>query len=168
MSGVWVILGATSAIAREFARAAARGGADVLLAARDLDDASATAADIAIRTGRRTAAVAFDSGDASAHQVLLSTARDFAGHAPLSVFLAFGTMPEQSAVDADPALIAATVATNFTDAATLLHHFAPVLEAQGTGAIVALGSVAGDPGPLKNYVYCSAKARTEEHTAELH
>jgi short-subunit dehydrogenase len=158
MSGVWLVLGATSAIAREFARAAARGGADVLLAARDLDDASATAADIAIRTGQRCEAVKFDAGDTHAHAELVAWVQEFAAGAPLSVFLAFGSMPEQAAIDADPALIGPAVATNFTNAAEILHRLAPVLEAQGAGAVVALGSVAGDRGRLKNYVYGSAKA----------
>jgi short-subunit dehydrogenase len=158
MSGVWIVLGATSAIARAFARAAARGGADVLLAARDLDDARATAADIALRTGQRCEAVKFDGGDTATHAELVAWAQEFAAGAPLSVFLAFGAMPEQAAIDADPALIGPTVATNFTDAAGILHRFAPVLEAQGSGAVVALGSVAGDRGRLKNYVYGAAKA----------
>jgi short-subunit dehydrogenase len=158
MSGVWIVLGATSAIAREFARAAAQGGADVLLAARDLDDARATAADIAIRTGKRCEAVKFDAGDTGTHAELVAWAQEFAASAPLSVFLAFGSMPEQAAIDAEPALIGPTVATNFTNAAGILHRFAPVLEAQGSGAVVALGSVAGDRGRLKNYVYGAAKA----------
>ncbi len=158
MSGVWVVLGATSSIAREFARAAARGGADVLLAARDFDDAYATACDIAIRNQRNCMAVAFDAGDVASQENLVAAAREFAGTAPISVFLAFGSMPEQAAIDADPALLASTIATNFTDAAAILHRFAPVLEAQGTGAVVALGSVAGDRGRLKNYVYGAAKA----------
>jgi decaprenylphospho-beta-D-erythro-pentofuranosid-2-ulose 2-reductase len=158
MSGVWIVLGATSAIARAFARAAARGGADVLLAARDLDDARATAADIALRTGQRCEAVKFDAGDTGTHAELVAWAQEFAAGAPLSVFLAFGAMPEQAAIDAEPALIGPTVATNFTNAAGILHRFAPVLEAQGSGAVVALGSVAGDRGRLKNYVYGAAKA----------
>ncbi|MBL8831574.1 MAG: SDR family NAD(P)-dependent oxidoreductase, partial [Rhodospirillales bacterium] len=158
MSGVWVVLGATSSIAREFARAAARGGAELVLAARDFDDAYATASDIAIRTGRRCMAVRFDAGDAAAHETLLAAVREFAGTSPVSVFLAFGAMPEQAAIDADPALVASTITTNFTDAASILHRFAPMLEAQGEGAVVALGSVAGDRGRLKNYVYGAAKA----------
>ena len=158
MTPVWLVLGATSAIAREFARLAAERGSDVLLAARDIDDAAATAADIAIRTGRRCEAHPFDATDAGAQGSLVSRARDFAGGGTLSIFLAFGTMPEQAAIDADPALIAPTITTNFTAAVEILQRFAPVLEAQGAGAVVAIGSVAGDRGRLKNYVYGSAKA----------
>ncbi|MBI3507493.1 MAG: SDR family NAD(P)-dependent oxidoreductase [Proteobacteria bacterium] len=158
MSSAWLVLGATSSIARAFARLAAEQGADVLLAARDIDDASATAADIAIRTGQRCVAFRFDATDAGAQTRLVAQAKDFAGGKPLSVFLAFGTMPEQAAIDADPALIGPTIAANFTAAVEILHRLAPVLEAQGQGAVVALGSVAGDRGRLKNYVYGSAKA----------
>ncbi len=158
MNPVWLVLGASSAIARAFARAAAAQGADVLLAARDLADAQATAADIAIRTGRRAEAVKFDALDEAAQDELVAWAREFAGGGTLNVFLAFGTMPEQAALDADPARVAAVIGANFTMAAALLHRLAPVLEAQGAGAIVALGSVAGDRGRLKNYVYGAAKA----------
>lgn len=158
MSSTWLVLGASSAIARAFARAAAAQGADILLAARDLVDAEATAADIAIRTARRAEAVKFDALDEAAQDELVAWAREFAGSGTLNVFLAFGTMPDQAAIDADPALVAPTVMANFTAAASLLHRLAPVLEAQGTGAVVALGSVAGDRGRLKNYVYGSAKA----------
>ncbi|MBI1244570.1 MAG: SDR family NAD(P)-dependent oxidoreductase [Alphaproteobacteria bacterium] len=158
MSDTWLILGASSAIARAFARVAAIRGADVLLAARDIDDAGATAVDIAIRTGRRAEVVAFDATDEAAHAALVERARAFAGEGTLNVFLAFGAMPEQSAIDADPMLVGPTIAANFTSAAVLLHRLAPVLEARGAGAVVALGSVAGDRGRLKNYVYGSAKA----------
>ncbi len=158
MNPVWLVLGATSAIAREFARRVAESGCDVLLAARDIDDAAATAADIAIRTGQRCETVAFDATDTGAQAALVERAKTFASDSTLNVFLAFGTMPEQAAIDADPALIGPTIAANFTAAVEILQRFAPVLEAQGSGAVVAIGSVAGDRGRLKNYVYGSAKA----------
>jgi short-subunit dehydrogenase len=50
------------------------------------------------------------------------------------------------------------MAATYTGAASLLLHLAPVLEAQGEGRVVVIGSVAGDRGRLKNYVYGSAKA----------
>jgi short-subunit dehydrogenase len=158
MSAIWLVIGASSAIGREFARVAARGGADVLLAARDGVDAAATASDIAIRTGRRAASVAFDAADPAAQAALVAAAREFAGAAALSLFVTIGAMPAQAEIDADPDLIAPTVLANFTAAAEVLHRFAPLLEAQGAGSVVALGSVAGDRGRLKNYVYGAAKA----------
>jgi NAD(P)-dependent dehydrogenase (short-subunit alcohol dehydrogenase family) len=133
-------------------------GADVLLAARDLDDARVTAADVALRGGKRCEAVAFDAGDPVSRASVIENFRAFAGDATPNVFLAFGTMPSQAEIDADRAVLAATLATNFNDAVAVLHPLMAYLETKPGGAIVALGSVAGDRGRLKNYVYGSAKA----------
>ena len=48
---VWLVLGASSAIARAFALVAARAGADIILAGRDLADLEINAADIRLRAG---------------------------------------------------------------------------------------------------------------------
>lgn len=45
MNSTWIVLGATSSMARAFARKAAAQGAGVLLAGRDRDDLAALAAD---------------------------------------------------------------------------------------------------------------------------
>ena len=54
----WLVLGASSAIARAFAHEAAAQGCDVILAGRDKADLEASAADIALRSGRRVRRVA--------------------------------------------------------------------------------------------------------------
>ncbi|MBM3538796.1 MAG: SDR family NAD(P)-dependent oxidoreductase [Alphaproteobacteria bacterium] len=154
---VWLILGASSAIARAVARAAAADGADVLLAGRDTADLEASAADLRTRFGRRAAALDFDALDSTGHAAMLQRARDFAGEATLNLFLAFGTMPSQAEIDADPALIDGVIAANYTGAVNVLHRAAPMFEAQKAGALVVLTSVAGDRGRLKNYVYGSTK-----------
>jgi short-subunit dehydrogenase len=152
----WLVLGASSSVARAFARAAAEGGADVILAGRDMQDMRCTAQDVSIRTGREADVVAFDAEDISGHAAFVA---DVAGRAGfLNVFLAFGAMPEQDAIDADFALGERTIAVNYTGAVSVLHRLAPYLEEQGDGHVVVLSSVAGDRGRLKNYVYGSAKA----------
>jgi short-subunit dehydrogenase len=50
------------------------------------------------------------------------------------------------------------VEANFTGATTVLAALAPVLEAQRQGVVVALGSVAGDRGRPRNYLYGATKA----------
>lgn len=155
---VWLVLGASSAIARSFALAAAKAGADIVLAGRDLADLEANAADIRLRTGRDVVAVPFDAGDLVGHADFVAEARRIAGAATLNVFLAFGTMPPQSEIDEAPARAAEVILANYTGAASVLHHLAPILEAQRRGRVVALASVAGDRGRIKNYVYGSAKA----------
>jgi decaprenylphospho-beta-D-erythro-pentofuranosid-2-ulose 2-reductase len=155
---IWVVIGASSAIAREFARQAAMQGAGILLAGRDMTDLEAGAADIAVRANVKVRVARFDLADSSEHDTLIDAARDLAAGSEINVFLAAGTMPAQSDIDLDPGLAAATIVTNYTGAVLLLQRFAPILEAQKSGAVVALGSVAGDRGRLKNYVYGSAKA----------
>ena len=49
MNQTWLIIGATSSIAKAFARAVAKNGASVLLAGRDMDDLNRCAADCAAR-----------------------------------------------------------------------------------------------------------------------
>lgn len=152
----WLVLGGSSAIARAFARVAAEAGSDVLLAGRDLEDLERTARDIRVRYGRQAEALAFDATDVASHAAFVDAVRGRARR--LDVFLAFGLMPTQAVIDADPDLGLQTIAATYTGAASVLLRLAPGLEAQGEGHVVVLGSVAGDRGRLKNYVYGSAKA----------
>ena len=154
----WLVLGASSAIARAFARVAASEGADVILAGRDRDDLDKTAADAALRSGKRATVLDFDALDYAGHAGLMQRARDAAGAGTLNIFLAFGTMPSQAEIDQDFKLAARTIESNYLGAVSVLQAAAPVLEAQKRGAVVALSSVAGDRGRIKNYVYGSAKA----------
>ncbi len=157
-SDTWLVLGASSAIARAFAREVAAAGADVLLAGRDLVDLEAMAADLRLRGGRAAAMVRFDATDLASHDAFVDQVCAMAGPTTLNVFLAFGTMPSQDEIDRAPALAADVIAANFTGAVSVLHRLAGRLESARAGRIIALGSVAGDRGRLKNYVYGAAKA----------
>jgi short-subunit dehydrogenase len=154
----WLVLGASSAIARAFARVAAMDGADVILAGRDRDDLDKTAADVALRGGHRATVLDFDALDYAGHAAFVQRARAEAGSGTLNIFLAFGTMPSQAEIDLDPKLAFRTIESNYIGAVSVLQAAAPVLEAQKRGMVVVLGSVAGDRGRIKNYVYGSAKA----------
>ena len=160
MSGeIWLILGASSAVARAFARLVAAEGSGVALAGRDLEDIERSAADLRARGAADVVVLRFDAADYAGHAGFVAEVAAARGDSRrLNVFLAFGAMPEQAAIDADPLLIVDTVAANFTGAASVLTRLAPLLEAQGAGHVVALTSVAGDRGRLKNYVYGAAKA----------
>jgi decaprenylphospho-beta-D-erythro-pentofuranosid-2-ulose 2-reductase len=152
----WLILGGSSSVGRAFALQAAAAGADILLAGRDLVDLERTAADVRVRTGRRAEAVAFDADPDSDHDGFVTACRGRA--VPLDVFLLFGAMPAQEAVDHDFALARQIVTVNYLGAMSILSRLAPLLAAQGGGSMVVLSSVAGDRGRRKNYVYGSAKA----------
>ena len=152
----WLVLGGSSAVARAFARVAAADGADTLLAGRDLEDLERTAADLRVRHGRLVEAMPFDATAYDGHAAFVEMARAKAKR--LDVFLAFGLMPTQAAIESEPVLARRTVEANYLGAVSILLNLLPVLEAQGEGRVVVMSSVAGDRGRLKNYVYGSAKA----------
>jgi decaprenylphospho-beta-D-erythro-pentofuranosid-2-ulose 2-reductase len=154
----WIILGASSAIARSFACVAAAANANIVLAGRDRSDLAATAADLRVRFSARVDVADFDALSPDTHAAVLERARAFAAPSTLNVFLAFGIMPGQAEIDENPALVQSVIDTNFTAAARFLQRAAPLFESQKAGRIVVLGSVAGDRGRLSNYVYGSAKA----------
>ncbi|MCX7888762.1 MAG: SDR family NAD(P)-dependent oxidoreductase [Rhodobacteraceae bacterium] len=152
----WIILGASSAMARAFARRVAADGAAVLLCGRDAGDLAAQAADCRLRGASEAEALAFEARDPSTFAPVIDRAAGREGRINAAVFV--GSMPPQAAIDADPALLDGVVADSHTGPARFLHMLAPLIEARGGGTIVGLGSVAGDRGRLGNYVYGSAKA----------
>lgn len=156
MTQTWIILGATSAMARAFARKVAADGAAVLLAGRDRDDLASLAADCRLRGARAAEALGFDARDPGGFAALIERMSREDGALNAAVFV--GSMPDQAEIDADPALIDGTVADSFTGPARFLHLLAPLMEARGGGTVVGVGSVAGDRGRIGNYVYGAAKA----------
>lgn len=155
--GTWIIFGASSTIAKAFAHEVASRGSAVLLAGRERDDLERSATDLAVRYGIKAQHTIFDAANLSTHGAFVQMCRA-ACEPPLNVFVAFGLMPEQSEIDQDVALGVQTVTATYTGVVSVLHHFAPLFEDQKEGHVVVLGSVAGDRGRLKNYVYGSAKA----------
>lgn len=156
MNETWIILGATSSMARAFARKLADRNASVILAGRDLDDMAATAADCTARGAPVAEVVRFDARDPKCFAAIIKKAESHDGQISAAVFV--GSMPEQSAIDEDPSLIDGTVIDSYTGPARFLQMLAPVMEARAGGTVVGIGSVAGDRGRIGNYVYGSAKA----------
>jgi short-subunit dehydrogenase len=161
----WLILGASSAIGRALAREAAARGAAIILAGRDQQDLARTAADIRVATGRPVTLAQFDALDRTTHEALATQLAATPGI--LNVALLFGIMPDQAATDADPAQATACLETGLVGAVSILHRLAPILEARRGGTIMGFGSVAGDRGRLKNYVYGAAKAGLHTYLAGL-
>jgi decaprenylphospho-beta-D-erythro-pentofuranosid-2-ulose 2-reductase len=151
---LWLVLGASSSVARAFARVVAEAGADLILAGRDIADLDRIAADARIRGGGRVDVRAFDAIDRAGHEAFVAELP----RRPFNVFLAFGLLLPQDAVDRDPALAQQVIAVNYLGAVSVLSRLAPRMANEGRGAIVVLSSVAGDRGRPSNYVYGSAKA----------
>ncbi len=156
-SETWLVLGASSAIARAFARAVAERGADVVLAGRDMEDLARSAADLSLRSGRRAMTLAFDALDPAAIDALRERCQALPP-GRLHAFLAFAVMPDQEAAERDPELLRRMVEVNVSATASVLCALAPLLAARGGGRLVVLGSVAGDRGRAKNFLYGATKA----------
>ncbi len=151
-----LILGATSPIARALALRFARNGARLRLAARDAAEAGRIAADIEVRTGVNASAAAFDAADFGSHPEFVRRAIDQLGGLD-GVVVAFGTLGHEEAAQTDPDAALATVAQNFTGAVSMLTLGTRHLEAQRSGFVIIIGSVAGDRGRARNYVYGASK-----------
>ncbi|AXX97070.1 SDR family oxidoreductase [Profundibacter amoris] len=156
MSETWIILGATSSMAKAFARAVAERGDGVLLAGRDMDDLKRSAADCAQRGAAVAEAIKFDARKRESFAPIYKRALREDGMINVAVFV--GSMPPQEDIDADPSLIEGVVKDSFTGPAEFLQGIAPEMEARGGGCVVGVGSVAGDRGRIGNYVYGAAKA----------
>ncbi|GIX12335.1 MAG: short-chain dehydrogenase [Paracoccaceae bacterium] len=164
MSETWIILGASSAMARAFAREAARRGHALILAGRDVADLARDAADARLRGARAAEVLAWDATDPGTHRAVIDAIRATSG--PIGVASFAGSMPDQAAIDGDPALIEAVMAANFTGIARMLHQLAPMIESRG-GTVLGVGSVAGDRGRVGNYVYGAAKAALHAYLSGL-
>ena len=151
-----LILGATSPIARILAMKFASIGAHLYLAARDKTENDRIANDISVRAGVSAMAGTFDASDFASHSELIERATKELGGLD-GVVLCFGTLGDEDKAQVDASEALATIHQNFTGAVSLLTIAAHKLEAQGTGFIVVIGSVAGDRGRKRNYVYGSAK-----------
>lgn len=165
MTGTWIILGATSSMARAFARTLAERGAGVIVAGRDIDELKALAADLSARGAASARAISFDATQPASFAPILKAAEMETGEINAAVFV--GTMPTQSEIDADPGLIAGVIESNFTGPARFLAELAPLMEARAGGTVVGVSSVAGDRGRLSNYTYGSAKAGFATYLAGL-
>lgn len=156
MDQTWIILGASSDMAKAYIRLLAEDGAGLILAGRRMDDVQATAADAEARGAAMAQPVAFDARDPGTFQAILDAAAARPGTINCAVFV--GSMPAQDAIDADPSLVDGVIADSFTGPARFLQMLAPMLEERESGVIVGVGSVAGDRGRVGNYVYGAAKA----------
>ena len=156
MSDSWIILGATSAIARAFARDLARNGAHLILAGRDTEELQTMASDCNLRGAGSAKVMPLDIRDPVSFAPIIECAS--ADERPISVAVFVGSMPDQADIDADPNLIDGTVMDSFTGPARFLTQIAPEMARRGSGTVVGISSVAGDRGRLGNYVYGAAKA----------
>lgn len=150
------ILGAASAIAEAAARLWAVQGARLALVGRNDERLQAIAADLRARGAASAEPVVADCASANAVATLDSIADSLGGLD--IVLLAYGALGEQSELERDPQAAADLLHTNFVSAAGWCLAAANCFERQRSGALIVIGSVAGDRGRQSNYVYGASKA----------
>lgn len=156
MSQGIVILGATSKIAQEVARIAAREGREVLLVARNDERLDAVSGDLLARGASRVESIAADLSDTANHAALWSQIEQRMPEMN-AVLLAYGSLSDQARAETSVPYIVCELNTNFSSAASLLSYAAASLERRKSGVLAVITSVAGDRARRSNYVYGSAK-----------
>ena len=155
---IWLILGASSPIARAFALAVAAEGNETILAGRDKEDLARLAADIAVRSQQASSCMFFDARAFDTHEAFVQDVRDVAKDKVLNIFFACGVMPNQEEAARFFDIARTAIETNYLGGVSILSRLAPIMEAQKSGHVVVIGSVAGDRGRRSNYLYGSTKA----------
>ncbi len=152
-----LIIGATSAIAKASARIWAERGDELFLVARNQEHLNVVANDLKVRGSSGVHSYCMDANNYEDHLPMLGIA--FGALKKIDVVLiAHGTLSNQKECECSIELTLQEIKTNALSVIALLTHLASRLEAQGTGTIAVISSVAGDRGRASNYVYGAAKA----------
>lgn len=151
-----LIVGATSAIAEATARRFAQQGAKLYLLARNQERMEGLARDLKIRGAASISHAVFDANNFDTHETVLKRVIDDMGGLDM-VLIAHGTLGDQKACERDFRLALQELNTNAISVMSLLTHLANFFEAQRSGTIAVISSVAGDRGRQSNYVYGTAK-----------
>jgi hypothetical protein len=161
-----LIVGATSAIAEQVARSLAAKGAAHYLTGRDPDRLESIAGDLRVRGAAQVHIERLDVTETGVLDGVVGRAAVALGGLD-TVLVAAGLLPDQIRVNGDSKLLRQSFEVNAMSAMIVLNAAAALLEQQGHGHLVAIGSVAGDRGRAVNYAYGAAKAALEVFSSGL-
>jgi decaprenylphospho-beta-D-erythro-pentofuranosid-2-ulose 2-reductase len=152
-----LIFGATSAIAEAAARRwVSEGPSQFFLVGRNTDRLARIAADLVVRGAKRADFMTLDLNDLEGQGECMRRISQSVGAWDIAL-VAHGTLGDQGAAQESVTETVQQLHTNAISAIALLTLLANAAEAQKSGAILAITSVAGDRGRQSNYVYGAAK-----------
>jgi short-subunit dehydrogenase len=151
-----IVLGALSDIAEATCRLYAAEGAKLVLAGRDRKRLESVAADLRVRGAAQVEVASGDLAKIDPEKSLADWGAKLGGVD--IILLAYGALGDQRDVERDLGAAATLIDVNFKSAALWCLAAANALEAQRHGALVVIGSVAGDRGRQSNYLYGATKA----------
>ncbi len=151
-----LVLGATSAIAMAVLRKMAPNGTRFFLVARSQTKLEAVRMDLLTRGAANVDILVADLDDTALHPTLIDRAILALGDIQLAL-IAHGVLGDQQVAQANYAAAEAMIRTNFLSAVSLVTILANYFEAQRSGTLAVISSVAGDRGRKSNYVYGASK-----------
>jgi short-subunit dehydrogenase len=152
-----LILGATSAIAAEVARQYQRRGARLHLVGRSEQKLQALTVELGGgATDGVVSSKAADFADLEQNARIIEEALRVLGGVDVAL-IAHGDLGDQLESERSFGAAESILRTNFVSAVSLLIPLANALEAQGSGTLGVITSVAGDRGRPRNYTYGAAK-----------
>lgn len=151
-----LILGATSAIARETARLWAASGDGLFLVGRNEEQLELDLRDLKVRGASQVEYAVSDLANQSQHAALLE--QIFQSYPSIDVVLiAYGFLGDQKIAEDNFDAAEKILSVNFVSVCSLLNALVPYFKKQKRGSIAVISSVAGDRGRKSNYIYGSAK-----------
>ncbi len=146
-----IVVGASGGIGSATAHAIARAGANLVLAAPEAERGAleTLAADVA-RHGVRAIAVPTDVTVRAEIDNLVTATLDAFGRIDVLAYIA-GVGSSPALCDSSDEEIARVLEVNLLGCARAMHAVLPVMKAQHSGAIVNIGSIAGEAGVMGVY-----------------
>ncbi|MBM7038058.1 SDR family oxidoreductase [Vibrio ulleungensis] len=161
-----IIIGATSAMAREVAKLYAKEKANLYLIARDTSRLDIIKQDLVVRGANTIHTAHFDANQFDSHQVLIDQAFDALSRVDV-LLVAYGSLPNQELCQTNSMKAIEELNTNGISVISLLTYAATKMEQQKSGNITVITSVAGDRGRQSNYVYGAAKGMVSTYLQGL-
>jgi decaprenylphospho-beta-D-erythro-pentofuranosid-2-ulose 2-reductase len=160
-----LIIGATSAIAEAVARRYAATGANLFLVGRNSEKLAIISSDLLARGAQQVKVFEMDANDSSSIPTMAEQAWS-TGSIDVAL-IAHGTLPDQARTETDLSYAITEFRTNAESVIACMVILASYFEAQGSGVLAVIGSVAGDRGRGSNYLYGSAKAAVASFASGL-
>ena len=152
-----LIIGATSAVAKETARIYATAGASLYLAGRNKDSLTQLQDDLLTRGARHVKYAVLDVNEYETHQSVVETASNDLGTIDI-VVICHGLLIDHATCTHDTHKTLNVLSTNGISTVLLLTLLGRIMGSQSHGTIAVVTSVAGDRGRRSNYIYGAAKA----------